>query len=203
MGSALASAGSVVVAVGAALAALAAVIGIAVIAFNVLSSAAKATAERIAAVGKYSGAVTVATASERVSALMRDISEAQINGRAYSEAQRAATRSADAWTPILIALRNATAKLATVFFRLSEGVANFLTNFASVIATIARMASISFRNMAFTTLGTSLIGMKVFDIIASIADDVAAVKDNTKPRLGTQANQWFLDDIRAMTGRAY
>lgn len=197
LGRVLAAVGSLAVPVGVALAALAATIGGVLIAFKLLSAAAAATAERIEAVGRYSGDIATAQARERMAALTRTIAEAQRNALAYSVAQDAATKAADAWSPVLITARRVTSVFAIGFNEISRQLADAISYaISTVVGAIQTILSIPFVQ---SILGTD---SKTAGMLSLMVHYLFNIDKNTKPK-ATSVNQWFLDDIKAMTGRAY
>ena len=201
----LSALGPTAAALGPALVAGAVAIGAVVGALAGLQYAAKATAERIEAVGRYSGATAVAKAQEGIAGLMRDLREATVNGERYAEAQRAATAAADAWQPVLLVLRNLFARLSVIASQLSIVLANAVRVILSVIGSIASVMKqvLSYLPAGLVGATTGLGGAALVKLIELIAESVEEVADNTKPRRQANVNQWFMDDIRAMTGRAY
>jgi hypothetical protein len=220
------------VAVGPALSALAPIVaGVAVafgavtIAIKKLQFAAERTAERIEAVGRYSATITAASSMEKIAALQRNISEAARNANEYARAQRSATIAADAWAPTLAALNRGLAGVAPMFNFMSKFVADRLAvpseRFAEmgVAYGIAIPAAISSMQRtveqgwqgtkSFLTdlLGETPLGAWLEKLLADLTkllEFLGLIEANTKPKPPPpKLNDWFMSDIRAMTGRPY
>jgi hypothetical protein len=210
-----------------AVAAAAAAVGLAVGAIYGLRAAAEATAARLEEVGRFSSDTTYAQAMERVAQMQRNLSEAGLNAGLYATAQIEATRAADAWAPVLNDLRAAMAALSVVWHRLSEATARLLAGFG-VLARMLGEALDALRawvgpgggdtrsdaeKVMDSIAGVQAIGMggigglaflEINDGIKAILKYLGLLEENTKPKPPpAKPNEWFLQDIRAMTGRPY
>jgi hypothetical protein len=208
-------------------AAAAAAVGIVVGALYSLKSAAESTAERLAEVGRYSSDTAYAAAMERVAQLNRDLIESAYNSRLYTVAQIEATRAADAWAPVLRDLRAGMAGLAIVWHRLSEATSRVFAGFGILARMLGEAIAALNQWVGVRRADTRSDSEKVFDsligvqamgagavggmAILQIAEGMKAIlrylgliEENTQPKPPPpKPNEWFLNDIRAMTGRAY
>jgi hypothetical protein len=221
----LAAAGPALAALAPIVAGVAVAFGAVTIAIKKLQFAAERTAERIEAVGRYSSAITTASAMEKIAQLQRNIGEAARNANEYARAQYSATLAADAWAPTLASLNRGLAGLTPLFHFMSKFVADRFAapaeRFADlgVALGIAIPAGISSMQRtveqgwqgtkAFLTdlLGETPIGAwlaQFMERITQLLEFLGLIEANTKPKQPPpKLNDWFMNDIRAMTGRPY
>lgn len=200
----------------------------AVAALKGLQAAAAATAERVAAVGRFHGAMVAATMQERFAALNRTLREAAENGRVYAMSQRAATAASDATARVSVQFNKALAVGATVWHRLVEitmrlmypvaRIVGLLADFMGTIMRVMDMLNVDYMvpiiraaTQPIVAILDSVIGFRfgfgpftwLRDALLEIMQWLGIIGANTKPAVAGGVNQWFIDDMSAITGQPY
>lgn len=190
----------------------AAAIGVSVVAFKMLQKAVDYTRERIAEVGRFSAAVTVAQATERVAALSRSLREAEENGWLYAAAQRADTEASDQLAMVWRDLSKIIAVGSMVFSAwIKNTVAQLkllvlpLTLFAKGIKAVTGyvMSLAAGFKMPEWIAKLREVFAKLEPYMKKILDSLGIIEDNTSGRDTKAANAWFMADVRAITGKPY
>lgn len=202
--------------------------GLATKAVDFLRGAAEKTAQRISEVGRYSSEISNAMAMENIRRFQRNIREAAVNADVYSRAQRSATASADAWSGVETDLNRGMAGLSAIFQFLSRRAAAIIARPAAAFAGTALSTQDAvddlesgwerfskgmhatldyFVKTNYQQFGTGFWGQlaaTAIELLREIAMWCGITVENTKPKppMG-RPNDWFMDDIRAMTGRPY
>lgn len=187
---------------------LAAGAGLVVVALNGLKSAAEAITTRISEVFRFSGVLSMAVAQERLAQFQRQLREATVNGRLYAQAQMWATRASNATAENMMEFNRLLAVGATIWNRLVVGFNNMLRPLAKMAGNLADISAIALGNISVVTslldryFGTGFFTW-VKDAITAVLEFLGLIVDNTKPAVLGNPNNWFLDDVQAMTGNSY
>jgi hypothetical protein len=88
------------------------------VALDLLRQASEYTAERIRDTTRYSGALQIATATERLAEFQRQLNDATVNGKAYAAVQNAATIANNAQAAAMTKLNGLIADAALIFERI-------------------------------------------------------------------------------------
>lgn len=198
-------------------------------ALKALQSAAEKTAQRVEAVGRFHGAMVAATMQERFAALNRTLREAAENGQVYAMSQRAATAAADATSRVSVQFNKALAVGAVAWHRLVEltmrlmypvaRIVGMLADFAATVTRIIDMVNIDLTEpfVRLVTdpivnvlngvlgIGAGFYGPFTFlrDALMEIMRWLGIIGQNTKPATVGGVNQWFMDDMAAITRKPY
>lgn len=185
-----------IMAATAAIGVVVAVVGVLAAGFALLKKASDRVMERFESIYRYSPEMTIAKAQQNIAKLLRDISEAQATGKmtagvvaAGISADDAMSRAYIEWAPLLHGM----AKVFE-FIRWQMG------------------AVLAFYGKLFNYLGSFF--RPIYNMLRPIGDAIIAIQEamlnyfgiqlsRTQPANLSQANQWVLADLKAMTGRAY
>lgn len=173
-----------------------AAIGAVAAAFAMLKQASEKVMERFERIYRYSPEMTFAKAQQRIADLMRDIREAQATGAmtagvvsARIAADDAMSRAYIEWAPLLHGMAR-----VFEFIRWQMG------------------AALAFWGKLFNFMGS--IFRPIYDILRPIGEAILAIQEAMLNYFGiqlsrrpsanfSQANQWMLADVAAITGRRY
>jgi len=202
---ALAGVGAMGAVAAGAFVALVAAVGAGVMAFKAFRYAAQVTSERIEAVGKFSGAASLALANERLAEFSRQLYEAQRNGRAYAEAQYWATGVQTQINAIQVEYRAVLAQAAVAFNQVAFYVLQAVRPLASFVLNVERLKrtfeTLVFGYMSFTNPLLTVYVRQIYDIVKE-ALYVLNIIARPKPAAGG-INSWMMADVQAITGKSY
>ena len=193
-----------------------------------LQAAAASTAERVAAVGRFSGAVISAQMQERFAALNRTLREAAANGALYAMSQRAATAASDATARVSTEYNRALAVGSIIWNRLVEmtmrlmypiaRIVGLLADFAGALMGLADMLNMDLVETWIRQTTEPIVrildaaigfhqGFGPFtwlrDAVMRILEALGVIGANTRPSVAANVNGWFMDDMRAITRTHY
>jgi len=192
------------IAAGAFLAVVAAA-GAAVVAFRVFRYAAQVTAERIEAVGKFSGPASIALANERLAEFSRQLYEAQKNGRLYAEAQFWATGVQTQINMIQVEYRAMLAELAVAFQKVSYWALLLTRPLISFVLNLDRLQKFLekavFGYLSFTNPIVGMYLQQIYDLIKQALFVLNIIARPASPAGGV--NAWMMADVQAITGKSY
>lgn len=207
------------------------VFGVAVIAVSAalsfMSQAADKIRDRIEAIGRFSGTLTIAMATERIAELNRKLREVSQNATTYAQVQRYETAAKDAAAETQIQLNKVYAWAAAIWHRLMLAVHTVIRPFVVLAGIVAdvNMWVASMVDKGVEWMGSMLdrYVMPTFNAMTSsissalesafggnafyewlkwalgeIMDQLGII---SKPKI--QQNQWAIADLQAMTGRRY
>lgn len=198
-------------------------VGLTALALRGLHAAAEATAIRIQAVSRFSGQLMHATAMETLSELQRNLREAAENSVLYARAQIANTRASDAHAAAMIGVNKAMAVGAEAWHKITEAMYKFLTPLGDLIGLASEKSSSGLSALTSPEGWSALLSQLTFvvpvfgGVVRSLMTFIAWLRTqietalawagiiaaNTKPASSVSQNQWFMDDVRAMTGVGY
>lgn len=172
------------------------------------------TGERIARTWRYSGDATAAMTRQKIQDLNDALVEASRNGLVYADVIDAGTFAASTYNDMMGNLAASTSGLAMAWSYLKGSLWKFISLLALPSAAIAR-AGASFKQWAFPKIGDFMDNLRVFtqslpgmawlrDIwqwVRAILEDLHILSKRNAGTAG--ANQWMMDDLKAITGKAY
>lgn len=175
-----------------------------VLGFKALSSAADVVERRISELTRYSGALMIATAQERLAAFQRQLADATTNGAAYAQAQHMATLAADAQASVMRDLNGVIALAATTFHAFRAAFFIVAKQFTSFIGRLTDLAKYLDLFMGAFRFAGGLAGFLsyIYQAIKSVLNYLGIIVAATKPATGN-VNAWFMADYQAITGRRY
>jgi hypothetical protein len=180
-----------------------------------MKAAAEIVTERMRELSRYSGAMMMAQAQERMRELQRAMADAAANGRLYAAAQREATAAGDAQAKFMLEFNKIIAAAAIAWHRLMNALYSAMTptlralnRFSAFLSQFVYRTD-SEGNMARTALGIGMNAVtmpmwaQMFKLLWEIAKKLGLIEDNTRPKQVQNPNDWFRADVMAITGRRY
>lgn len=175
-----------------------------VVGFKMLSTAAEVVERRISDLTRFSGALMVATAQERLAAFQRQLADATQNGAAYAQSQRMATLASDAQAAVMRDLNGVIAMAATTFHAFRAAFFSVARQFTSFVGRLTDLAKYIDVFMGAFRMAGGLAGFVayIYQAIKSILNYLGIIIAANKPAAGN-VNAWFMADYQAITGRRY
>jgi hypothetical protein len=180
-----------------------------------MKAAAEIVTQRMRELSRYSGAMMMAQAQERMRELQRAMADAAVNGRLYAAAQREATAAGDAQAKFMLEFNKIIAAAAVAWHRLMNALYSAMTptlralnRFSAFLSQFAYRTD-SEGNVSRTAFGGLMsaavtpLWMQTLKLLWDIAKKLGLIEDNTRPKQVQNPNDWFRADVMAITGRRY
>lgn len=172
------------------------------------------TEARIGRTWRYSGDATAAMTRQKIQDLNDALVEASRNGLVYADVIDAGTFSASTYNEMMGNLTASASGLAMAWSYLKGALWKFISLLALPSATLAR-AGASFKQWAVPKISDFMDGLRIFtqsmpgmswlrDIwqwVRAILEDLHILAKRTAGTAG--ANKWMMEDLQAITGKAY
>ena len=198
------------------------------LAMQKMQQSVEIVSQRISELTRFSGALMMSSAQERLAQFSRSLQDAQVNGAKYAEAQRYQTLAENARAAMMVEFNKLLGESAVLWSRFMVTVYRLLYPLGWIAGKLGELIS-SMRvgtDAAFVSLQGYVAGafkeitepfaayldrltgntgffLWVKDAISSILKWLGLIATNTKPATTGGVNNWFLADVMAMTGRKY
>lgn len=201
--------------------------GAATVAFEFTSSMLQRINDRVSEIGKFSAALVSAQVGESLAKLQRGFSEAAKNGEVYARALRLQTINSDIYSSVVADLTAFGSVLAMGFTNLGTALLYIVKPITWAFGEVSRLM-VKFANFVDSVLTPRLLALvqKVAEAIANLLVPLSGFlktigygasgvgldaiifwlrtinRDQNKQKMNP-VNDWFLGDVKAMTGREY